>query len=480
MQNIVSRLSSALVCSMVLSISPTVATLGAVEQTTHDSIALLKAQGNAFSSVAAKVMPAVVYIAVEKKIVQSEHQFKGGHPFEHFFRQGPPHQQRKQPHTQGGQGSGFIVTENGYILTNNHVVEGADLITVTLDDDREYEAEIIGTDPNSDIALIKIDGEGLPIVPMGSSDDTSIGSWVLAVGNPFGLDQTITAGIISAKGRTTVGILGREGYENFIQTDAAINPGNSGGPLVDLDGEAVGINTAIFSRSGGSMGIGFAIPMDMVKPIYEQLREHGSVIRGFLGVMLQPLTPDLAKGFDIEINGGALISEVMDDTPAAQAGLQQGDIILGVEEKKIDNLHTLRNHIAFILPDTTVTMHVLRNGEHIDIDVTIGSRASTQSIQLGLHGGDGYTGLRVETLSEKIKENLGIDNGVLISQVEEDSPAAQANLQPGQIIVGVNQHRISSPQELKAAVQQANEQKSNLLLLIRDGERARYVVLKIQ
>ncbi|RLB71203.1 MAG: serine protease, partial [Deltaproteobacteria bacterium] len=303
----------------------------------------LRETGKAFRSVAKQVGSAVVFIKVEKEVKQrgmGSDSF-GGSPFNdellrRFF--GQPPQQKRSPHqtpkhNAAGQGSGFIVSSDGYIMTNNHVVADADKVTVQLLDGSEYEAKIIGTDPPTDVALIKIDvDEKLPALKLGDSDQLEVGDWVLAFGNPFGLSHTLTAGIVSAKGRSGMGL---SDYENFIQTDAAINPGNSGGPLVNLDGEVVGMNTAIYSRSGGYMGIGFAIPINMAKNIRQQLIQDGGVTRGRLGVYIQDLNKDLAESFGINQHEGILVAQVLEDSPAEKAGVQQGDVILKLDGEKV-------------------------------------------------------------------------------------------------------------------------------------------------
>jgi len=272
---------------------------------------------------------------------------------------------------QRGQGSGFIISKDGYILINNHVVGDADLIKVKLSDGREFKAKVIGTDPQSDVAVIKIDATNLPVLRLGDSDKLEVGEWVIAIGNPFGLSQTVTVGVVSAKGRSRIGI---NDYEDFIQTDAAINPGNSGGPLVNIHGEAVGMNTAIFSRSGGYMGIGFAIPINMAKAIKDQLLKKGKVTRGWLGVVIQDIDEELAKSFGLEKTEGVLIAEVSEGSPAEKAGLKQGDIILRLNGKKVDDLGELRNKIALTAPGTKVKLEVLRENKRRTIQVTIGEQ----------------------------------------------------------------------------------------------------------
>ena len=294
---------------------------------------ILNRSSKAFVNVVKKAKPAVVHIRVEKT-TSSPLRGQGGedifnHPFfDQFFgpqnRQRPDRPQRRE-HKQRGQGSGFIISKDGFILTNNHVIEDADVIKVSLSDDREFDARLIGSDPQSDVALLKIeDPENLPVIALGDSDALEVGEWVIAIGNPFGLSQTVTVGVVSAKGRSSVGI---NQYENFIQTDAAINPGNSGGPLINVHGEVVGINTALFSKTGGYMGIGFAIPINMARSIEDQLQKDGKVTRGWLGVVIQNVDKELAESFGLKEAGGILVSEVQKDSPASKAGIKQGDVI---------------------------------------------------------------------------------------------------------------------------------------------------------
>ncbi|RUM33590.1 MAG: serine protease, partial [Desulfobulbus sp.] len=333
-----------------------------------DNIALLDRSAKAFSSVVKKAGPAVVYIGVEKSITNQRSMGQGQDPFgmfnDPFFQRffGPQFQHpnvRPREFKQKAAGSGFIISSDGMILTNNHVVEDADTIKVRLADEREFTAKVIGTDPQSDVALIKIDGHNLPTLPLGNSDKLEVGEWVIAIGSPFELSQTVTVGVVSAKGRSRLGI---NDYENFIQTDAAINPGNSGGPLLNIHGEAVGINTAIFSRSGGYMGIGFAIPVNMAKNIQKQLQKNGKVTRGWLGVVIQNVNADLAQSFNLDKAEGILISEVADDSPAAKSGLKQGDVILSLNGTPLADVTDLRNKIAMTTPESSLDLQIIRHG----------------------------------------------------------------------------------------------------------------------
>lgn len=449
-------------------------TLSATTLTAKDEIkqeiAQLKSTGRAFASVAKKVSPAVVLIKVEKDVQQR----MAGSPLEDEFlrrffgQQGQtPRQAPKQEREEAGQGSGFIISKDGYILTNNHVVGEADGIKVMLNDGREFSAEIVGTDPKSDVAVIKLkDAKDLPTLELGDSDKMDIGEWVLAIGNPFGLSHTITAGIVSAKGRNAVGITD---YEDFIQTDAAINPGNSGGPLVDLDGKAIGINTAIFSRSGGYMGIGFAIPINMVKKIKDQLISSGAVTRGFLGIVMQELTPELAESF--ETKEGILIAHVEPESPAEKSGLKNGDIITKYKGKSIKNYRTFRNAIALENPGSSVDLGIVRDSKEQTITVTVGSREAMVALQ------NGRFGITVEERTDKLAQKFGnmSRSGVVVTDVKEGSVAHKFGLKPGMLILEANRTRINSVDDYNEALR---HHKSQLLLLIKTQHYSRYILLK--
>ena len=453
---------------------------------TTDDLAWLDRSAKAFSSVVKKAGPAVVYVGVEKEAAaggtnQLPDLFNDPF-FERFF--GPqfrhpridPRQDRRTFKRQGA-GSGFIIASDGYILTNNHVVGNAGKITVRLADKREFQAKVIGTDPRSDVAVIKIDAKDLPVLPLGNSDKLEVGEWVIAIGSPFELSQTVTVGVVSAKGRNRMGITD---YENFIQTDAAINPGNSGGPLLNIRGEAVGMNTAIFSRSGGYMGIGFAIPINMAKSIEQQLRKSGKVTRGWLGVMIQDVNEDLAKSFGGRA-GGALITEVSDDSPAKKSGLLQGDIIVSINDEAVTDVGDLRNKIAMIPPSTDVTLRILRDGNEKNLLVAIGEQpADMDSVTKKMSGGAlSEYGFSLQDLTREVAEQFGYakDQGVLIADVEADSAAAQVGLQAGMLIEEVNRIRVRNLKELQQALKKAGNAKQ-ILLRIRSSERSQYVVLQ--
>ncbi len=447
----------------------------------------LRETGKAFRSVARKVSPAVVYIEVEQTVAN-----RGtGNPFEgqpfgpfgdEFFRRffGPHFEIPQQPQQRRttGQGSGFLISADGYIMTNNHVVGDADKITVQFQDGREFEAELVGSDPPTDVALIRIKAdEEFPFLKLGDSDTLEVGDWVLAFGNPFGLSHTMTAGIVSAKGRTGIGLTD---YENFIQTDAAINPGNSGGPLVNLDGEVVGMNTAIFSRSGGYMGIGFAIPVNMAANIYLQLAEHGAVTRGRIGVYIQDLTKELAESFDIDQRQGILVSQVMEDSAAEKGGLQQGDIITRLNGEPVESVAAFRNRIAMTRPGTTIELELVRKGKtrkhKLVVDVMEAEQAAAPAATDELP----QLGLRLQKLTPELAEQFGYEagRGVLVSAVEPGSLAARAGIERGALIEEVNRVAVQEPEQVASLVEKSP--RNTVLLLVRQGNASRYLTMRFR
>jgi len=461
-------------------------------QAKDHGIESLRQTGKAFAAVAKEASPAVVFIQVEKTVqqqpsVQFFSPFGEGSPFgDDFLRRffgapqpGQPEQFRQAPQQQQviGQGSGFIISKDGYILTNNHVVGDADKVTVKLQDGREFTAKTIGTDPHSDVAVIKIDDKNLPVLPLGDSDAIEVGEWVVAIGNPFGLSHTLTVGVVSAKGRSSVGIAD---YENFIQTDAAINPGNSGGPLVDVEGRVVGMNTAIFSQSGGYMGIGFAIPINMAKAIKDQLIQTGSVTRGYLGIIIQDLTPELAKSFGLKDQQGILVAQVSDDSPAEKAGLKQGDVIIELAGKPVGKVGAFRNLVALKAPGSKEKITVLRNGERKTLSITIGKLPDSEPAAVGTPHNLEKLGLIVQTLTPDLARQLGIqsEKGVVVTQVTPGSAAALAGINPGAVILEVNRKRVNNTEDFKQAVAQTPENGA-VLLLLKDGQYSRYVALKM-
>ena len=446
-------------------------------------IELLDRSARAFSRVVKDVKPAVVHIAVTSTVeTNSEYEQFFNHPFfERFF--GPEYrfqdpQRRKRQ--QQGAGSGFIIDREGHILTNNHVVEKADKITVTLNDNSEVEATLIGTDPKSDVALIKIDVDhDLPVVELGDSAALEVGEWVIAIGNPFGLSQTVTVGVVSATGRSRVGI---NEYENFIQTDAAINPGNSGGPLLNIHGQVVGINSALYSRTGGYMGIGFAIPINMAKFINEQLMDNGKVTRGYLGVGIQDVDEALAESFGLEKAGGVLITDVQDDTPASKAGVKSQDVLVKLDGIDLQDTQDLRNRIAQTIPGTTVVLDIVRDGKPVELKVKIGEQpADFGIIAQGSSDQNPLSpfGLVVQELTADLAEQLGYKGrqGLVISEVEPGSAAAEIGLKSGFLIEEVQKVRVTSLEELRQVMEQSGASE-RVLLRVRVGQNSRYVVLK--
>ena len=322
---------------------------------------------------AKRALPAVVHIYTSQKIRASGHPFLNDPTFRHFFGDRFPEEAQRR----SGLGSGVIVSPDGYVLTNYHVVEGADEIEIAGSDERKYQARVVGTDPESDLAVLRIKTDhALPVISFGNSDNLRVGDIVLAIGNPFGVGQTVTSGIVSALGRSHLGI---NRFENFIQTDAAINPGNSGGALVDSNGNLIGINSAIYSQSGGSMGIGFAIPVSLAKSVMEQIVKNGSVIRGWVGVEVQELTPELADSFKLQNTRGALISGVMRGSPADQAGIKPGDILLGIAGKNVEDSQIMLDMIAALAPGSTTQFEMRRNGQQRSVSVTIGKRPAAKT-----------------------------------------------------------------------------------------------------
>ena len=435
------------------------------------SIDLLTRTGTAMAEVTAAVKPAIVNISTTRTVKISG----GADPFfdDPFFRRffGDQFGRQKHPkeHKSSGLGSGVIVSSDGYIITNSHVVKDADEIKVTLADKKEFTGKVIGSDPKTEIAVVKIDAKNLPTVFWGNSDKLQVGEVVLAVGNPYGLNQTVTMGIVSALGRANVGIAD---YEDFIQTDAAINPGNSGGALVNIKGELVGINTAIYSTSGGYQGIGFAIPSNMVKSVMESLIKTGKVVRGWLGVSIQKVTPELARQFDLKDEVGALIGDIIEESPADKAGLQRGDIILEYNGRKIEEPTMLRNMVANTLPGDQHTVTVLRDGKTRTVTVTIGELPS--DLQQPVETGDYQNvmkGISVQDMSPELTKKLKIPDkikGVIISDVDEGSVGAGV-LNQGDVIQEINRKKVSDVKSYKEIVAKIPTEESVLLLIFRGG-----------
>ena len=434
-----------------------------------------------FSELAEKVRPGVVNLQVIKKVKNVEMGFRNFHgfpfgdknPFGDFF---GPFSQGKPPRgfEQRGVGSGFVISRDGYILTNNHVVEEAEQIRVKLSNGQEHKGKVVGRDPKTDLALLKIDGASdLHSLNLGNSEDMKVGSWVVAVGSPFGLEQTVTAGIVSAKGR----VIGSGPYDNFIQTDASINPGNSGGPLINMKGEVVGINTAIMAEG---QGIGFAIPINMAKEVSAQLKDKGHVTRGWLGVAIQEVTPELAKSFGLKENKGALVAQVTPGSPAEKAGIQQGDIIFEFDGKAVSESKDLPRIVASTPVGKLITVKLSREGKIIDRSLKV-AEMKEQGEMAGSSPSHKSLGIAVQDLTPEIAQGLGLKKagGVVVTQVEPGSPAAEAGLQTGDVIREVNRKPVKNADEFVQKVEKAQGQ-GTLLLSIQRGENHLFAAVTLK
>ena len=443
--------------------------MGAIAETSS-----MQTLSREFTRITKEATPTVVYIEVKKSVEASRFSspFEYNDPFdlfddeffERFFGHRFPEERRPKEYREKGAGSGFIISSDGYILSNHHVVGDADKITVHLKDGRDFKGKVVGSDPSSDIAIVKIDGDdNLPVLPLGDSDALEVGELVMAIGNPFGLTHTMTLGVVSAKGRTAVGITD---YEDFIQTDAAINPGNSGGPLINMEGKAIGVNTAIYSRTGGYMGIGFAIPINMVKTIKNQLIDRGEVVRGYLGVTIQDLSEELKKSFDLEDVEGVLIAGVQEDSPADKAGIKRGDVVLEFNGKRGFDVGRFRNIVALTPPKTKVPVVVIRDGKKKTVTVKIGKLEKEMFSQATQTNLTKKLGLTVQNLTDELSARFGYEDeeGVLISDVYRESPAESAGLQPGMLILEVNRKSVESVDEFLKAINQSKNSKSNYAL----------------
>ena len=436
-----------------------------------------------FTEVAKAVTPAVVNITTS--MGDRGHEARGqrdrmrermeeffGSPWGPFGPPGGPRMPLDPPERRrGGMGSGVIVSPDGYIITNNHVIDGARELTVTLPDKREFKGKVIGTDPKTDLALIKVEAKDLPHVAWGDSSKLQVGEYVLAVGNPFGLNSTVTLGIVSALGRGRMGITQ---YEDFIQTDAAINPGNSGGALVTARGELVGINTAIFSQTGGYQGVGFAVPASMAQPVYDSLAKTGKVVRGYLGVGIQEVTQDLAKSFGLKQTQGALVSDVNEDSPAEQAGFKQGDVIIGYQGSPVEDPVALQRKVTRTPVGTKATVKVARDGNEMDLTVTIGEQPDTVKIASAEQGSSEHplAGVAVQELDRQIARDLGLTKktqGVVVMDVEPDSQASQAGLTQGDVIREINKQPVKSVKDYEKITSSLKKDQQVLLLINRRG-----------
>lgn len=400
--------------------------------------------------------------------------------FKRFFGKPQPHEQtprREQKKTS--LGSGVIVSSDGYILTNNHVVADADTINIRFSNFEEYEAKIIGRDPKTDIALVKIKPKHpLPTITFGDSDKLRVGDWVIAIGNPYGFEQTVTAGIVSGKGRS----IGNGPYANFIQTDASINPGNSGGPLIDINGKMVGVNSAIYSQSGGNIGIGFAIPVNMAQNIMTQLRDTGTVTRGWLGVMIQHVTPELAKEFNLERPIGALVGEVSSDSPAEKAGIKPGDVIIAFNGKEISQMSMLPAIVAQTAVGSKADVTLIRKGKEKKVKVTISKLEEDQKI-FGAAESDAEEnlGLTVQEITPELAQSLGLKEktGLLVANAEPGTPAFEAGIKRGDLILEVNRQTVSDLKKYIKILRNAKKGES-ILFLIKRENHTRFVVIKLK
>jgi len=432
---------------------------------------------SSFADLAEKVKPAVVNISTTKTLRGggSRSPF-GGSPFDRYF--GDDFFDRffgdtpRREFKQQSLGSGFILSADGYIFTNNHVVEQSDKILVKLSDGREYDAKIIGRDAKTDIALIKIKpNENLPIVEIGDSDKLRVGEWVMAIGNPFGLEQTVTVGIVSAKGR----VIGAGPYDNFIQTDASINPGNSGGPLFNMEGKVIGINTAIVAQG---QGIGFAIPIAMAKSILPDLKAKGKVTRGWMGISVQDISEDMAKSLQLKDRRGAMITEAFKNNPADRAGLKAGDIVTDINGKKIKDTHELLLAIAGFHVGEKINIKVLRDGKELSFQVTVSERKDQPEVVAGKSGQENF-GMAVQDITPEIARYLGIPRkgGVIVVKVEEGSPADEVGIQPQDIILQVNKVKINSMKDYAQEIGRKSS-KGSVMLLVKRGQATFFVALR--
>jgi len=453
---------------------------------------LSTAQGlsSAFRNVAESLRPSVVSIST--RMPARGARSRGGIPpelrrqlppwlQEDFFRQFEESQPAPQPQA-AGMGSGVIVREDGYVLTNNHVVEGAAEVLVQLSDGRKVDAKIVGTDPATDLAVLKVEATGLHPATLGDSEAIQVGDWVLAVGSPFGLEQTVTAGIISGKNRVQGIIGGGQGFEDFLQTDAAINPGNSGGPLVNLRGEVVGINTAILSRSGASAGIGFAIPVGLAKPVVDAIIETGSVRRGFLGAQVADINAETKAEFDLQLDRGALIRGVLDGQPAAAAGLQPGDVVVEMDGKPVLGGTQLRNYIASRVPGTAVNLKVQRNGQPLELQVNLQERTD-DAMAMFENGpaGDAVMGAQLEPLTPEMARELNLEGparGLVVTGLEDGGFAARGGLRVGDVIEQAGGQELTSVDELRTILNQAQQEQRGLRMVIRRGNVRLLLVIR--
>lgn len=439
---------------------------------TKDDTAFLDKLNKSLAAISETVKPSVVNISTTKTVSIKKSPF-GDFFDDPFFRKffGDQFHQfgGKKEFKTSALGSGVIITEDGYILTNSHVVQNVDEIKIILYDKREFTGKLVGTDPQTDLAIVKVEARGLPAIKMGDSTKLKVGELVIAIGNPFGLGNTITMGIVSAVKRSRVGIAE---YENFIQTDAAINPGNSGGALVNIHAELVGINTAIFSTTGGNVGIGFAIPSSLARSVMDSIIKYGKVVRGWLGVSIQDLTPELAKHFDIEVGRGALVTDVVKDSPAEKSGFQRGDLIVKFEGRPVEDATTLKNMVGGKMPGTNVKINIIRNGKEKTLSVKLGELTGKMITERNAYEYENaMQGVHIQDLTPEIREKLEIPEkvtGVIVTNIEEDSPA-YGMLKKRDVIHEVNRKVIKSVNDYDKAISGIGKEDDVLLLIYRAG-----------
>lgn len=429
-----------------------------------------------YADIVSKTTPAVVQITAISKGTNDAR--STGSPLDDLF--GFPDSPERQEPPSRGLGSGVLVKDDGTILTNHHVIAGADKITVEMNDGETFEAKVIGSDPPSDLAVLKIEGKDLPFLELGDSDTVRVGDIVLAIGNPLGIGQTVTSGIISAKSRRT-GLGDGTSFQDFLQTDAPINQGNSGGALVNVNGQLIGINSQILSRSGGNIGIGFAIPSNMAKSVMDQLLETGEVKRGLLGVNIQNITSDLAEGLGLDSTSGVVVSNVMPDSAAEKGGIKRGDIIRKINGETVEDDNFLRNKVAGTKPGTSVSLTIVRNGEEQEIKVTLGEfkieeqaseRPNGQDRNSGENESNGRLGLTLRPLTPQMAEQLDIPSevrGLLISDVDPESAAAEKGLQRGDVVMEINREAVTTLAQARSAISRSGD-KAVLLLVSRRGQ----------
>lgn len=448
------------------------------------SVQALQQTSDALSEIAEHAIPGVVYVYVEKDFPGSEEEINP--EWEEFLKRFfGPHYRRGFPHTQSGHGTGFVIRDDGYILTNHHIVDAADRVMVRLHDGREFEATLIGSDAKSEIAVIRVDARNLPVVPRGDSGKVKIGELVMAIGNPFGLTASVSVGVVSGLGRSHYG-WGRlpleiAAYENFIQTDAEINPGNSGGPLINIKGQVIGMNTAIFSRTGGSLGIGFAIPMAMAEKIIDQLIKSGRVSRGFLGVAIHDVTPEEAEFYELQNATGIIVDAVVEGSPAHEAGLKRGDIIVRLDGRPVASMNAFRNEIASMGPGADIELAIYRDGGVQHVSTRTGAlpgEAEIAAVSAEPEGPLAMVGLTVRPITPDDAGGLDFaaEQGLLVQRVADDSTARAEGVQAGDVIVSINSREVTDLEDVRDALS-AGANKKKVLLWVRNENGLKPVLL---